>query len=48
MFVHTLIAANKNPQLQVPPVDMSGFEGYQALKRSIGLDQREIMTLVYK
>jgi hypothetical protein len=38
----------KTPQLQVPPVDMSGFEENQALKRSIGLDEREILTLVYK
>jgi hypothetical protein len=36
------------PQIYGPPVDMSIRKEYQALKISIGLAEREILTLVYK
>jgi hypothetical protein len=37
-----------SPQIHVPRVDMKVFEEYQALKRNIGVAEREILTLVYK
>jgi hypothetical protein len=34
------------PRIQIPPVHMRVCQGYQALKRSVELAEREILTLV--